>query len=265
MFRRLHHHRPVRGLWISGALVCLCLFSAGGVVSADWVDDQQIGVFRFRSEFRLRDIQEIVNELTDLQTDIETQLGLECSDRPIHIYLFANRYNYQRYLSVRVPAGMQRRALYVPSNEVGRLYVYRHNDLATDLRHETTHALLRNALPYVPLWIDEGFAEYYEVPGAQRLKGNPHRRELLWASRLGWQPNLTALEAHRDLLDLDGKDYRDAWAVVHFCLHGPAPAREALTAYLKQINDGDLPDPLSSHLRQRIPNVEAQIKQHVKQ
>ena len=31
-----------------------------------------------------------------------------------------------------------------------------------DLRHECTHALLHAALPYVPLWLDEGLASLYE-------------------------------------------------------------------------------------------------------
>ena len=30
------------------------------------------------------------------------------------------------------------------------------------------------ALPFVPLWLDEGFAEYFETPAADRASGSPY-------------------------------------------------------------------------------------------
>ncbi|GIT30210.1 MAG: hypothetical protein Ct9H300mP1_22560 [Planctomycetaceae bacterium] len=34
-----------------------------------------------------------------------------------------------------------------------------------DLRHEFTHGVLHSSLKRVPLWLDEGLAEYFEVVG----------------------------------------------------------------------------------------------------
>ena len=45
--------------------------------------------------------------------------------------------------------GTKRRALFVQGTDAGRVYAYRTRDLDTDVRHETTHALLHTALPFV--------------------------------------------------------------------------------------------------------------------
>ena len=136
--------------------------------------------------------------------------------------------------------------------------------LDVDVRHETTHALLHTALPYVPIWIDEGIAEYFEVPDALRTRGNPHRKELQNAIRyLKWKPNIEQLESKRKLMDMNGKDNRDAWGIVHFLLNGPPEAKEALRIYFEEIQSGAAPTPLSELLRQRIPSLDQAISDHL--
>lgn len=229
-----------------------------------WVDEVAVEPFVFRSEFPLRDVDDLVRELGDLQSDLHETLGLEFRERPVEIHLFATKWSYQRYVADRVPGGEKRQALYVPGQDAGRVYAYRHRDLDTDVRHEATHALLRNALPYVPLWLDEGLAEYFEVPRAARQHNHPHRKSLQWAIRFGGKPRLETLEAKRQLLDMGGKDYRDAWGWVHFLLHGPAEAREELTAYFADIQSGREPVPLSQRLKRRLPDLEQRVLQHLK-
>jgi hypothetical protein len=232
---------------------------------AAWVEERELGPYLIRSEFALRDVQALVDDLGDLQADLERMLHLKCEPGEIQIHLFRNRWSYNDYLSKRVPDGTKRQALFVQGTDAGRVYAYRHRGIETDVRHETTHALLHTALPYVPVWIDEGFAEYFEVPPGQREKHNPHQGELKWAIRFGWRPRIEKLEAKQDLLDMNSKeDYRDAWGIVHFLLHGPPAAKEALAEYFEEIQSGKKPDPLSQHLRRRIPNLEQQIVDHLK-
>lgn len=230
-----------------------------------WVEERQVGPYLIRSEFALRDVQGLVEELVDLQTDIERQLGVKCdTDREIQIHLFKNRGAYVNYLSKRVPDGTKRQALFVQGTDAGRVYAYRHGGLEVDVRHETTHALLHTALPYVPLWLDEGAAEYFEVAPAQREKHNPHRGELQRAIFFGWRPGLERLEAKRTLLAMEKNDYRDAWGIMHFILHGPPAAREALAKYFEEVQSGKAPLPLSQHLRRRIPDLDQRIVDHLK-
>ncbi len=232
--------------------------------AAGWLEERTVGPYLIRSEFPLRDVAELVSDLGELHTDLEEMLGLKCQPQEIQIHLFRSRSGYVNYLSKRIPDGTKRQALFVQGTDAGRVYAYRHGDLDTDVRHETTHALLHTALPYVPMWLDEGLAEYFEVSPGMRAKHHPHRRELQLAIRFGWKPSIEKLEAKRELLDMGGKDYRDAWGVMHFILHGPPAAREALAAYFEEIQSGKAPTPLSQHLRRRIPNLEQRIVDHLR-
>lgn len=233
--------------------------------TSQWAEERELEPYVIRSEFPLGDVQELVQDLGDLQVDLESMLRLECEPRPIQIHLFSSKRSYDQYLRIRVPEGVNRQALYVPGTDAGRVYAYRQRELDIDVRHETTHALLHNALPYVPIWIDEGLAEYFEVPAASRVKGHRHRKELRDAIRYQrWKPNIEGLEAKRKLMDMDASDYRDAWGLVHFMLHGPAEAREALFVYFDEIQSGAAPTPLSQQLQKRIPNLKQAIIDHLK-
>jgi hypothetical protein len=57
------------------------------------------------------------------------------------------------------------------------VFAYRGEDFETDLRHECTHALLNAALPVVPLWLDEGLAEYFEVLPQSAIARKPASSE----------------------------------------------------------------------------------------
>ncbi|HET6422403.1 MAG TPA: hypothetical protein VFG20_01890 [Planctomycetaceae bacterium] len=240
-------------------LLLLTLLAAP--VTAAWVDERSFGIFEFHAEFPLRDIEPLVVELGELQKDIESTLDLKCSDRRIEVYLFSNRWSYQQYTRKNVPDGAGRQALYVAGNDAGRVYAYRHRDLDTDLRHETTHALLHNALPYVPLWLDEGLAEYFEVPAGLRAEKQVRMRVLGGIVNRRIAP-LSQLEAIRKLPDFTANDYRDARCWIHFLLHGPPEAHAALEEFLATIPTGREPTPVSVGLQRRLPDLDARFQQH---
>lgn len=254
-------HCVSSGLVASGLLF---VWMPVGLLAGDWADEFTAGNFVFRAEFPLSEVQDLLNDLSDLQSDLEKALDVECRDQEIQIHLFRSKASYQRYLSVRVPDGAKRQAFFMPGTDAGRVYAYRHGEMEIDVRHETVHALLRNALPYVPLWLDEGLAEYFEVNSRRRKEGNGHLRELRWAMRFRWKPNLERLEAKRNFLEMGAKDYRDSWALVNYLLNGPPEGKSALQHYLRQIESGDVPTPFSETLRAAIPNYESDILRFLK-
>ena len=114
----------------------------------------------------------------------------------------------------------------------------------------------------VPLWLDEGLAEYFEVAAEQRAAGNPHHEALKWNLRLGRAPRLSRLESRHDLSEMTAGDYRDAWAWVHFMLHGPPEARDELVRFLADIRASAAPGQLSARLENRLPGVEGRLIEH---
>jgi hypothetical protein len=155
-----------------------------------------------------------------------------------------------------------RRALFVKGNGPGRVFVYRQDELAIDVRHEATHAMLHAVLPMVPLWLDEGLAEYFEVPANLRVNDHPHLAALRWDLRLGNVPRMHVLESKRDLAELSGTDYRHAWAWTHFMLHGPPEARDELVRFLTEIRANTPPGKLSERLERRLPGMQDRLVQH---
>lgn len=254
-----------QSLRMLGAAVCLLGMLLGSPsVRADWVDERTVDLFEVRSEFPLADraSRMILAELPQLRRDVESLLGLNADGPPIEVNLFASRRSYQKFLAVRVPEGASRVALYVQGTDRGRVYVYRRDGFEVDVRHECTHALLHNALPYVPMWLDEGFAEYFEMPPDKRAAKHPHLRSVRLAMLLRWNPSLTKLESLEHLNDMDAGDYRDSWAWVHFMLHGPPAARQTLSNYLYDVRMGNPAGLLSERLAAELSDPQRQLARH---
>jgi len=161
-------------------------------------------------------------------------------------------------------AGSLRRWSADRSTNDGKPFVFRGPELAVDLRHEATHGVLHASLPMVPLWLDEGLAEYFEVPPAARISANPHLKSVKWNLRLGAVPRLARLEARQDVSDMNAGDYRDAWAWVHFLLNGPPEAHDELVRFLDDIARGAAAGQLSRRLESRLGGAEVRLAEHFK-
>jgi hypothetical protein len=142
------------------------------------------------------------------------------------------------------------------------VFAYRGQDFEIDVRHECTHALLHAWLPDVPLWLDEGLAEYFEVPHDQRAGQHPHLAALRALVRSGEAPRLEELEEFAEISQMGRSEYRDAWAWVHFALHGPPAAREEFERYLADLAAGGDPGSLSTRLLRRLPDLRRQVTEH---
>ena len=240
------------------------MLSVTASARAEWVEERAVDLFEVRSEFSLANEtgRALLAELPRLRHDVESMLGLQTDGQPIEVNLFASRRSYQKFLEARVPEGASRVALYVQGTDRGRVYVYRHRGFEVDVRHECTHALLHNALPYVPMWLDEGFAEYFEMSPDQRAADNPHHKSVRRAMLLRWNPSLPDLELLDELHEMDGNDYRDSWAWVHFMLHGPREARQTLSNYLYDVRIGNPAGLLSGRLAAELSDPQRQLARH---
>ena len=247
-------------MWVVG---CLWILVTAGH-AAEWVDHRAFGPFVCRSDFSLRGHESVFNDLAEIQRDLYQRLGIPPGREQIEIYLFRTRSDYNRYLQHWYPDIPSRRALFIKNNGRAKVLVYLSEDLHTDLRHECTHALLHASLPMVPLWLDEGIAEYYEVPPSQRIFQNPHRNGTVWSYRLWQRQTMEELETKQQLAQMGRNEYRHAWAWVHFMLHGPPAARQELANYLADIREGTPPGSLSVRLSSAIPNPDAAIVTHFK-
>ena len=246
-------------------LTTLWLASFEGSCSAEsWTDRRVVGPFVCRADFPLAGLEALLGDLARLQSDLVANLEIRPSREWIEIYLFHDESTYRRYLRRYFRNVPYRRALYVKRGGVGIVLAYQSRDLPVDLRHECTHALLHGTLPMVPLWLDEGLAEYFEVSPPRRTAGSPHMSGVTWKARLGMLPKIEGLEKKGGMSQMGAADYRDAWAWVHFMIDGPVEARDELVRFLADIQASTPPGLLSQRLKRRLPDLQRRLAAHFK-
>lgn len=232
--------------------------------SPPWIDHQSYGPFHCHATFPLGNLNSLFRELSALELELQRTLAVPPAAQTVDVFLLDDKRQHQQLLRELFPQVPYRRALYVQRGGRGSVYAYRHSELAIDLRHECTHALLHTNLPMVPLWLDEGLAEYFEMPAPQRAFDHPHLKKLRWNLRFGIIPDMKSLESFQDLSEMGGAEYRYSWAWVHFMLHGPLPVHRALVHYLADIRRGNPPGTLSTRLHQTTPQAKQQLVAHFK-
>ncbi len=207
------------------------------------------GQLVFHSDFELAREHRIVQALVAEREDLCRTLGLPASDEPIDVYLFRDAETYGRYLARYFPSVPSRRAFFLETD--ARLAVYAHwsDRMAEDLRHEVAHGYLHAVVPNLPLWLDEGLAEFFEVPPGRNGLNRPHLDLLSdMMHHEGWRPNLTNLEQLTDAAQMQQLHYAESWAWVYFLLHSDPERRQVLTGYLASLRERGAAEPLSQRL-----------------
>jgi hypothetical protein len=240
----------------------LLVASRAAAAEPRWPDERQAGVLVCHADFSLAAHAALLAELAGLQDELTAILGARAGGESVHVFLFQKKETYQAYLKQYFPRVPYRRALFIKARGPGMVFAYRGADFEIDVRHETTHALLHAWLPRVPLWLDEGLAEYFEVARNDRAANNAHHATLRAMIRTGQLPRLEALELLAELDEMGRDEYRDAWAWVHFLLHGPPETHDELVRYLADLEAGVEAGPLSTRLRRRLPELERRLSEH---
>ena len=230
-----------------------------------------VSQFVFISDFEIQRNLPLFRELSQLREQVYHELKLPPSSTKVLVYLFEDQDRYQRFMKAKYPELPTRRAFFLAQprrlggNEDLLVYTYWGNRLNgssinQDLRHELTHAILHSVLKDVPLWLDEGLAEFFELP--PRWNGiNPAHVENLHKTAM--PPDLARLEGLRDVHQMTPVEYREAWAWVHLMLRGSPEGHTALLAYLKELRTNAQPGPLRPRLATVLRSPETALERHL--
>ena len=140
------------------------------------------------------------------------------------------------------------------------VYTFLGKRIHQDLRHELTHALLHSVLKNVPIWLDEGLAEYFELPSGQSGVNPEHLDALL---KTGVRFDLARLEKLDDVTQMAPAEYRESWAWVHLMLHSTPPAKRALLSYLQELRTNPNPGSLRPRLSATFLSPEQSLQAHL--
>jgi len=222
------------------------------------------GQLVIHADFPLASRHRLLRELEQLRVDVSSGLGLPISDEPVHLYLFDSEDRYAAFAAARFPGFPARRAFFVKTDTKLAVYAHWQDRIAEDLRHETAHGYVHSVVPAVPLWLDEGIAEYFERPHAEQGLHGPHLAHL--AGRLiegTWRPDLTRMERLESAGEMSQDHYAEAWCWVHWLLHTTPERRRLLQDYLADVRRDPETAPLSVRLREAGGDVTADVKRHV--
>jgi hypothetical protein len=216
------------------------------------------------SEFPLPAHHRLLEELTARRVDLSQSLMLPVSDEPIHVYVFQTPGEFEAFMRLRHPSFPQRRAFFLETDTRLEVYAQWGDRVAEDLRHEVTHGYLHSVVPNLPLWLDEGLAEYFEVARGQNGVNGEHVSLLVERLRTGgWRPELERLEALSPDMDMTQADYAEAWAWVHLLLASHPARRELLRDFLRDSRQHGSARPLSAGLHQLGGQPEEELAAHV--
>ena len=215
-----------------------------------------------QSDVKLSRNHELLKDLDHLREEILSTLDLPIQKQAVVVYLFADEARYAHYLQTRYPRLPPRRAYFVGTSKELAVYTYWGDRIQEDLRHEFTHGVLHATLKDVPLWLDEGLAEYFEVASPPTGMNREYAMNLAAGIATGWKPDLDRLESLEGVDQMQKSDYQESWAWVHFMLQHSDDSRAVLTNYLHELRTNAQPGPLSLRLREAIPVADRRFLNH---
>ena len=223
------------------------------------------GQLVIHADFPLAGQHRLIRELEEMRADVSQDLGLPISDEPVHLYLFESPARYEAFAAARFPAFPARRAFFVETDTTLSVFAAWQDRVAEDLRHETTHGYVHAVVPTVPLWLDEGIAEYFELPRSTQGRHDAHLAHLAGRILEGtWQPSLERLEALGSAGAMSQDHYAEAWCWVHWLLSTTPERRTLLQDYLADIRRDPATAPLSARLVRAEPgDLAAELRGHV--
>lgn len=230
----------------------------------------RIPPYVFLSDFEIDRDKPLFQELAKLRDQVYGDLQLPRGRSPILVYLFENKDRYDEYMHAAYPNLPARRAFFIQQQRAlggaDDLMVYTSwgDRIQQDLRHELTHALLHSVLRDVPLWLDEGLAEYFELPPAQRGINASHVEALRRDVGVTFQPDLERLEKMKDVNDMKAPEYREAWLWVHLMMKSRPETQTVLLKYLRDLRKGSC-GPLAPRLAVVCPKSAEAFKKHLDQ
>jgi hypothetical protein len=218
------------------------------------------------SDFLLAAHHRMFEDLIAQRADLCRRLALPTSDEPIHVYLFEGGDRFKGFMRLHYPNFPERRAFFVENDTNLAVYAQWGDRMGEDLRHEVTHAYLHAVVPSIPLWLDEGIAEFYEAPRSQQGINRPDlERFMMRIEAEHWLPDLHRLELLAGSQDMTQDDYAEAWAWVYFLTNSEPECLDLLRGYLADLRRNGATRPLSVRLSAMLRRPEAAMVEYIRQ
>jgi Flp pilus assembly protein TadD len=236
------------------ASLFFCLLSSATSAETRWtmVRTPTLTVIGDQSAAALRDV---AVQLEQFRSVVAGQIA--GADRPpslpTNVFVFGTRTSLRPYLPLSSGRPASLAGFFQRDGDVNTiaLSLERADESSAVTYHEYTHLLVGNAVRNMPVWLNEGLAEYYStyrlVDGGREAQiGRPPegRLALLRQDRLPLTQVIAVDHASALYNESDKRSifYAEAWALTHFVLTQLPKGGEAINAYVAAIGEGRTPD-----------------------
>lgn len=189
------------------------------------------------------DLERLRSSLSQLNPGLDLK-----SPIPTWIYVFKDTASFAPYrlLYEGRPQSGEGYFIYHPYGNHAAINADPRGDATGLIYHEYLHDILAHNYPNLPLWFNEGMAEYYStfaVAGSEAKIGLPVPEHVFWLRRNALIPLAQLVEIDRSSRDYNegnrrGVFYSESWALVHYLLTGPPARREQAAQYLRDLANG---------------------------
>ncbi|HEY2291591.1 MAG TPA: tetratricopeptide repeat protein [Thermoanaerobaculia bacterium] len=221
-----------KGSWIEVHTASFTLFSEAG-------------------ERKTREIGEDLERLRDALSQLSPGLT-QSSPIPTYIYVFRSAPSFRSYQRIYNGKPLESDGYFLTQQLANYVAINgdQHGDEKGIIYHEYLHYLLHNNFVALPLWLNEGLAEYYSTFQSDRNEariGQPVREHVYWLRQHPFIPlatlfAVTEKSPEYNEADQRGSFYAESWALVHYLISGSPERRRQASEYLRLLQAGTPPD-----------------------
>lgn len=197
------------------------------------------------------------------------------SPLPMRVYIFGDRRSFDQYCQAAIGRSDNLSGVFLADRD-GNHVLIAGSSKGVDrvVYHELTHYFLRNTISsHVPLWFNEGLAEFYSTFSAGKDTvdvGLPVGGHIAWLHNETLIPLKDLFAINHDSKEYhegnrQGVFYAESWALVHYLMIGNPERRDQLGTYVGLIASGkSIDDAFHAAFHGSYDDLERELRRYVR-
>jgi len=215
----------------------------------EWIElrTANFTLFTNAGESNTRRIAADLERLRDVLAQLSPGVALN-SPTPTYIFVFKNSGSFAPYLRTYGGKPLESGGYFLSTQLANYVAINggARGDESAIIYHEYLHYVLRNQYANLPLWLNEGLAEYYstfEVADDQAKIGLPIVEHVVWLRKNPLIPLASLFAVDESSKEYNessrrGAFYAESWALVHYLISGNPERRQQAAEYLRLAQAG---------------------------
>jgi tetratricopeptide (TPR) repeat protein len=197
------------------------------------------------------------------------------SPLPTHVFIFGDRRSFDQYSQAAIGRFDNLSGVFLSDRDGNHILIAGSSKgVARVVYHELTHYFLRNTVSsQVPLWFNEGLAEFYSTFSASKdtvAVGLPVAEHLAWLHQQPLIPLKELFSINHDSKEYhegnrQGVFYAESWALVHYLMIGNPARRDQLGTYVGLVASGkSIDDAFHAAFHTSYDDLERELRKYVR-